>query len=108
MLNIQKEEEAYELDQEQELKDKKNEEEAVNMGHVAETQNGCHSCCKTFLFNNKLHKHVRNRCNSGKLAKQKLNKAIQKLKLIKSPEPTLIRSIASLFSYMSIDYDFQS
>jgi len=83
ILNIQKEEEVYELNQEQELKNKKNEEEAVNVNHIAETQNGSCSCCKTFLFNNKLHKHVCDECNSEKLAKQKLDKAIQKSKLTK-------------------------
>ncbi len=107
ILNIQKEEEAYELDQEQELKNEKNKEEAVNMNHMTETQNGCYSCHKTFLFNNKLHKHVHNRCNNKKLTKQKLNKTIQKSKFIKLPRSILIRSIASLSPYVSINYDFQ-
>ncbi len=73
---------------------------------MTETQNGCHSCCKTFLFNNKLHKHVHDGCNDKKLTKQKLSKAIQKAKSIKLPESTLIRSIASLFPYVSINYGF--
>jgi len=106
MLNIQKKEEAYELNQEQELKDEKNEEEAVNINHITETQNDCCSCCKTFLFNNKLHKHVCDECNDGKLIKQKLNKTIQKLKSVKLSGSTLIRSIASPFPYVFISYDF--
>jgi len=80
----------------------------VNMNYITETQNDCYSCHKIFLFNNKLHKHVHNRCNDRKLIKQKLNKTIQKLKLIKLSESTLIRFIASSSSYVSISYDFQN
>ncbi len=80
----------------------------MNMNYITETQNDCYSCHKIFLFNNKLHKHVHNRCNDRKLIKQKLNKTIQKLKLIKLSESTLIRFIASSSSYVSISYDFQN
>ncbi len=107
MPDIQEGEEAYEPDQEQEPEDEKNEEEAVDVGHVAETQNGCRSCRKTFPSNNKLHKHVRDGCNGGKLAKQKLDKAIQKSKPAKPPGPTLVRSIASPSPHVSTGYGFR-
>jgi len=51
---------------------------------------------------------VHDEYNDEKLTKQKLNKTIQNTKLVKLSESTLIRSIVSLFSYVSISYDFQN